>query len=177
MIDGLDEATDDETAVVEIRLRRDPEALYHQFAPVVLGYLRGLAVPEPDDVLGEVFVQVVRDLHKFRGDDAALRRWVFTVAHHRAMDAHRQRRRRPVEPQGVVDDRRLVDDDLTARLPDPDLVRAMAQLTDEQRQVIGLRFVADLPIEEVARVLRRKPGAVKSLQHRALDRLAELLGR
>jgi RNA polymerase sigma factor (sigma-70 family) len=173
VIESPGEAAGDDADVVALTPRRDPESLYVTLAPAVLGYLRGLAVPEPDDVLGEVFVQVVRDLHRFSGDDAALRRWVFTIAHHRAIDAHRHRRRRPVEPRHDLHDAHVIDDVDT--FVDDDLVRAMARLTEDQRQVIALRFVADLSIDEVARVLGRRPGAVKSLQHRALDRLAELL--
>ncbi|HEY1517508.1 MAG TPA: sigma factor, partial [Solirubrobacteraceae bacterium] len=59
---------------------------YRDLAPAVLGYLRALRVREPEDVLGEVFVQVVRDIGRFRGDDDALRRWLFSIAHNRVMD-------------------------------------------------------------------------------------------
>jgi RNA polymerase sigma-70 factor (ECF subfamily) len=173
--DGPGDGEPGDPSAVPLR-SRDAGTLYEDLAPAVLGYLRSLSVREPEEVLGEVFVQVVRDLPKFRGDDVALRRWVFTIAHHRAMDDHRRRRRRPVDPRpdaaDAVDTESSPDDD---PLVDPDLVRALAQLTPEQREVVALRFVADLSIEEVARLLRKRPGAVKSLQHRALDRLAELL--
>jgi RNA polymerase sigma-70 factor (ECF subfamily) len=52
---------------------------------------------------------------------------------------------------------------------------ALLQLTPDQREVVTLRFVADLAIEEVARITRRPTGAVKSLQHRALRVLAAAL--
>jgi len=142
---------------------------YHDLAPAVLGYLRALHVREPEDVLGEVFVQVVRDIGRFRGDDAALRRWVFSIAHNRVMDTHRRFRRRPPPMlQPVLD---------TGAAPPPDdpfapeLVAALATLSLDQREVVVLRFVADLSLEAVARITGRTVGAVKALQHRALESL------
>jgi RNA polymerase sigma-70 factor (ECF subfamily) len=64
---------------------------------------------------------------------------------------------------------------LPADAPDPELVRALALLTDDQREVIALRFIADLPLEEVARITKRKIGAVKALQHRGLATLGRIL--
>ena len=58
---------------------------------------------------------------------------------------------------------------------DPGLHNALLQLTPDQREVVTLRFVADLAIEEVARITGRPVGAVKSLQHRALRTLASAL--
>ena len=65
------------------------EALYDAYVPRVLGYVRGLGVDEPEDTVSEVFVSVVRGLPTFHGDEADFRRWLFTIAHRRAVDAHR----------------------------------------------------------------------------------------
>jgi RNA polymerase sigma-70 factor (ECF subfamily) len=137
----------------------------------VLGYLRSQRARDPEDLLGEVFLQVTRDLERFRGDGDDLRR-VFTIARHRLVDDSRRRSRRP-----EVVDRELPD---TAAPPatdalDPELVAALALLTVDQREVIALRFIADLPLEVVAKVTKRKVGAVKALQHRALDTLGRIL--
>jgi DNA-directed RNA polymerase specialized sigma24 family protein len=59
---------------------------------------------------------------------------------------------------------------------DPELVRALRRLTADQRQVVALRFVADLPIDAVAALTGRSPNAVKALQHRGLEALARELG-
>jgi RNA polymerase sigma-70 factor (ECF subfamily) len=124
-------------------------------------------------VLGEVFLQVARDLHRFEGDDAALRRWVFAIAHNRLLDARRRVAGRPVAASSPVPD-------LPAPPPadpvDPELVAALGTLTPEQREVVVLRFVADLPLEDVARIMKKRVGAVKALQHRALDALGRALG-
>ena len=146
---------------------------YRNLAPAVLGYFRAQRAPDPEDLLGEVFLQVARDLPRFSGDDAALRRWVFAIAHNRLLDARRRAERRPQVTSAVVPD-------LPAPPPvdslDPALVQALGTLTPDQREVLVLRFVADLALEDVARITHRRVGAVKALQHRALDALAHALG-
>jgi RNA polymerase sigma-70 factor (ECF subfamily) len=147
--------------------------VYRELAPAVLGYLRAQHVPDAEDVLGEVFVQVARDLarSRFRGDDAALRRWVFTIAHNRAMDAHRRRTRQPAEPQAEPPAEATAGSVETDDPIDPVLVAALAALSPDQREVLVLRFVADLPLEAVAKMTDRRVGAVKALQHRGLENL------
>jgi RNA polymerase sigma-70 factor, ECF subfamily len=149
--------------------KRDAAVVYRQLAPAVMGYLRAQLVPDPEDLLGEVFLQVARDLHRVRGDEEAVRRWVFSVARHRVIDDARRRARRPkVAAQAVPDLPAGPDRDPF----DAELVNALRRLTPEQREVVVLRFVADLSLEETARITRRRVGAVKALQHRALSELA-----
>lgn len=151
---------------------RSAAAVYESLAPAVLGYLRSQRAPEPDDLTGEVFVQVAKDLDKFHGDDGALRRWVFTIAHHRLVDDRRRRRARPVVADRDLPELPVLDEPGSL---DPDLVVALGQLTALQREVVVLRFVADLPLADVARIVRRPRTAVKALQARALTRLAALV--
>lgn len=150
----------------------EPDAgdLYRELAPAVLGYLRAQRVPDPEDTLGEVFLSVARDLGRFRGDAGARRRWVFTIAHHRAADAHRRASRRArlpaAPPPSPVEGPEPAD---TA------LWEALGSLSPDQRDVLALRFVADLPIDVVARITSRTEGAVKALQHRGLENLRRRL--
>lgn len=148
---------------------------YRELAPPVLAYLRLQLAADAEDLLGEVFAQVVRDIDQFDGDLDELRRWVFTIAHHRVIDHFRRLRRRPwlVPLVEERDDRDAVD--ASAVAVDPALVDALAQLTDDQRTVVVLRFVADLRLDDVAVVMRRSVDAVKALQHRALTKLAASL--
>lgn len=150
----------------------DAEAVYRLHAPAVRGYLRGQGVPEPDDLLSEVFLQVARSLPGFTGGDDDVRRWVFTIARHRVVDDHRRRARRP---------RTVGSDGIDLPAPpheeplDPELLEALAHLTADQREVVVLRFVADLSLEDVAALTGRRTGAVKAMQHRALAQLARIL--
>ena len=147
-----------------------PEEVYVALAPRVVGYLRARGAADPEDLAGEVFLQVARDLRRFRGrsDETAVRRWVFTIARNRAVDATRRARRRPQSSDAAVPDQPAVP---VAEPLDPMLVEALLGLTEDQREVVALRFVADLPLEDVARMTRRTVGATKALQHRALENL------
>ena len=150
----------------------DAGDVYRRLAPAVLGYLRGQGVPDPEDLLGEVFLQVARSLPRFRGDHGEdLRRWVFTIARNRVVDDARRRRRRPTEAMAPPD---RAAPDGPAPL-DPQLLDALRSLNEAQREVVALRFIADLPLEAVARMTGRTVGAVKSLQHRGLEELARIL--
>ena len=151
--------------------RRTPAAVYEQLAPAVLGFFRSQNMRDPEGLTGDVFVAVTEKLARFRGDDAALRRWVFTIAHHRRVDEVRRSGRRPEtltdepRPPATVDPPTF----------DPDLSEALHRLTADQREVLVLRYLADLPIAAVASITGRSQGAVKMLQARGLAALAELL--
>ena len=148
--------------------------MYRRLAPAVLGYLRSQRAPDPEDLLGEVFLHVARSLPRFRGDDAEdLRRWVFTIARNRVIDDARRRARRPRPADQALPERAAPSGDQPI---DAELLAAIAGLTAPQREVVALRFVADLPLEDVAQITRRSVAAVKSIQHRALEDLARTLG-
>ena len=148
------------------------EELYRELSPGVLGYLRARGAREPEDVLGDVFLQVVRDLPRFTGGERELRAWVFTIAHHRLLDDARSRRRRPVEPAGAE-----VGSDVASASADEQALEAVAEqrvrqvlgrLAADQQAVLLLRILGDLTVEEVARILGKRVGAVKALQRRGL---------
>ena len=151
-------------------------ALYLDIAPVLRGYLAGRGCPTPDDTTSETLLQVVRDLHRFDGGERAFRSWVFTVAHHRLIDATRYAAVRPSEP---VDDDVLdrnggsvsFEEHTIAHLGAPELEHLLVVTTPDQRDVILLRYVADLTLHEVAEVLGKEYNAVKALHRRAMDAL------
>jgi RNA polymerase sigma factor (sigma-70 family) len=156
--------------------------VYRELAPVVLGYLRGSRAPEPEDILSEVFLQVARDLPGFEGDERRFRSWVFTIAHHRLIDARRHAARRPVDyaPEPPEPDGPPVDDaaDVAlARIGTEEVHRVLKALSPDQRAVLLLRVLGDLTIEEVARAVRKRQGAVKALQRRGLAAVRRELAR
>jgi RNA polymerase sigma-70 factor (ECF subfamily) len=157
------------------------EAIYRDLAPGVLGYLRGRGCPDPDDVAAESFVQLVRWLERFSGDEAAFRSFVFTIVHRRMLDSLRRARRRLDDPVADFDTtpvRHLAsaaEDEAIDVLAHDRALRLLDGLTDDQRSVVLLRILGDLPVAEVARVMGKEPGAVKTLQRRALASLARTL--
>jgi RNA polymerase sigma-70 factor (ECF subfamily) len=150
--------------------------LYRDLSPSVRGYLRARGAAEPDDLLGEVFLQVVRDLHRFEGGERDFRTWLFTVAHHRVLDDRRRNLRRPVEPTpaevlegaGDVGD---VEDEALAGLTVARVRELVGRLSPDQQDVLLLRLFGDLALPDVARVVGKRPGAVKALLRRGLASL------
>lgn len=156
--------------------------IYRDLAPTVLGYLRGQRAPDPEGVVAETFLQVVRDLHRFDGGEDGFRSWVFAIAHNRLIDARRRAGRRREDlttHEDIARDAPVVhaEDEALSGLATDELLALLDHLTDEQRTVLLLRVVADLSIEEVAAATGRSQGAVKQLQRRALVALRKRIGR
>jgi RNA polymerase sigma-70 factor, ECF subfamily len=148
--------------------------------PVLLRYLRVIAPETADDVAADTWVQVVRGLRRFRGDEAAWRAWLFTTARRRMIDASRRRSRRKEEP---LDDVQAAFLPVTADAADLAMehlgtkaaIRVLAGLPPLQAEVIVLRVLVGLDYDAVARLVGRSPGAVRVAAHRGLRRLAEIL--
>lgn len=155
---------------------RRVEDVYDALSGPVLGYFRSHRMADPEGLTGDVFVAVAERFSSFEGDEAALRRWVFTIAHHRRVDAIRRERVRSLHKVDGPPPEGTGPEDWSDPF-DPDLVAALDALTDDQRDVVVLRFVADLPVAEVAQLTGHSPGAVKMLQHRALTALSVRLER
>jgi RNA polymerase sigma factor (sigma-70 family) len=156
------------------------ERIYDSLAPSILGYLRARGAPDAENVSGEVFCQLVRDIHRFSGDEAGFRSWVFVMAHHRLLDDLRRRKRRPETPSapetfGSLEDASDVEGSVMARATELELRAALEDLTEPQRDVLLLRIFGDLKIEEVAEAMGRRVGAVKALQRRGLEALRGVL--
>ena len=150
--------------------------IYRNLAPSVLGYLRARGANEPEEVLGCVFLDVVQALPRFEGGHAEFRTWVFTIAHRRLVDDLRGRRRRPSEAASpeTLEQAPLsgnVEDDALRALATEEVRRHLERLSAAQREVLVLRILTGFTIAETARVLGKRPGAVKSLQVRALEAL------
>ncbi len=147
--------------------------IYRDLSPAVLGYLRLQGVLEPEDFAGEVFVQVVRNVGTFEGNENQFRSWVFVIAHHRAQDYRRSRVRKPTEPAGpetIAQHAEVgnAEEEALDRLGVADVERVLSELTDDQRDVMLLRILGGLTVEETAAALGRRVSAVKALQRRAV---------
>jgi RNA polymerase sigma factor (sigma-70 family) len=152
------------------------EVLYRDLAPAVTGYLRLQGAAEPDDLASETFIGLFTGLGAFRGDEASLRAWVFTIARRRLVDDWRRRGRRPLLAEDGADALREysggdVEKEALARMSTRTVHEVCARLPEDQRDVLLLRILADLTVEQVAAVLGKTAPAVKALQRRALTTL------
>jgi len=154
--------------------------LWRDANPALLRYLRVVASENAEDVAAETWVQVVRGLPRFSGDESAWRAWLFTTARRRLLDQVRVRRRHPTEPLDEItaaDVPRTVDAEQLAmeNISTEAAMALLSRLPEQQAEVILLRVVAGLNTEVVADMLGRSPGAVRVAAHRGLKRLAALL--
>jgi len=151
------------------------EVLYRDLSPSVTGYLRLHGAAEPDDLASETFIGVFTGLAGFSGDEAALRAWVFTIAHRRLVDDWRRRSRRPQVTDDAGDlTQHLggnVEDDVLVRVGADNVERLCGLLPDDQRAVVLMRILADLTVEQVAAAMDRSVASVKALQRRGLRAL------
>lgn len=165
----------------------DPDAtvaVYRALSGPVYGYLvnRMGDAEAAQDVTAEVFTEVLEGADTFEGPPAGLRAWVFRIARNRMVDHYRREsyRRHPSLDEMAEAGRlpEAVDDPESETLGRMERERILAlteELTSDQREVVLLRLVAELPVAEVAELMDRTPGAVKVLQHRALRSLADKL--
>jgi len=147
--------------------------LYRETAPSVDRYLRARGVRDADDVLGETFVNVVRSIDRFEGGEVAFRAWVFAIARNEATDELRRVIRHPSAPTSVEEleargPRGDVEGEAMEGLVSDGIGRLLDALTTDQRDVLLLRIIGGLSIDQVAAATGRKPGAVKMLQARGL---------
>ncbi|WP_393063738.1 RNA polymerase sigma factor [Streptomyces sp. LN549] len=155
-------------------------AAYRTVQPELLGYLRGFVGGDAEDVASEAWLEIARDLGRFRGDGAGFRGWAFTIARHRALDHLRRLKSRP---RGTLAEQDLLE------LPAPQdtagqaletvsteqAIAMIAELPQEQAEAVLLRVVVGLDGPTAARVLGKRPGAVRTAAHRGLKRLAQHL--
>ncbi|MCX5394451.1 RNA polymerase sigma factor [Streptomyces sp. NBC_00094] len=153
---------------------------YRIVHPGLLGYLRGIVGEDAEDVASEAWLEIARDLGRFRGDGAGFRGWTATIARHRALDHLRRARSRP-RPTGLeqdVLDLPAAGDAAGEALDALSTERALAlvaSLPRDQAEAVLLRVVVGLDGPTAARVLGKRPGAVRSAAHRGLKRLARQL--
>jgi RNA polymerase sigma-70 factor (ECF subfamily) len=153
--------------------------IYQELAPIVLGYPRSHGVPDPEAVTSDIFVSVLQRMDRLVGGVAGLRTFVMSVAHARYVDEARRRRRQPrAAAYDATLDPRITgsaEDEALAYVGAASILVLLQSLPTDQREVLSLRFVADIAIDDVAAIIGRSPGAVKQLQRRGLLALRRLL--
>lgn len=153
--------------------------LFKSLAGSVAAYLRSQGAEDPDDLTNEAFMRAFTRLGGFEGSESGFRSWVFTIARNALLDERRRRARRPaVDLHAPVEDQPVAGAERQAldRLGTEQVRALLDQLAPDQRDVLLLRLVADLSVDQVAAVLGKQPGAVKQLERRAVATLRRRLG-
>ena len=160
---------------------RAQERIFTALAPVVQGYLRLQGASEPEDLTSEVFLAVLRNLRSFEGDEPGFRSWVFTIAHRRLLDERRRAVRRPAAaPLDEAPEQPARDDverTVVEALGAEQVRRLCERLSDDQRDVLLMRLLGRLTVDEIAALMDRTPGSVKALQRRGLLAISRLIER
>jgi RNA polymerase sigma-70 factor, ECF subfamily len=162
--------------------RWDEEALteiYDAFAPMIYRYIYRKTgdVETAQDLTAETFQHFLEALKRETGPREHLSGWLYRVAHNLVVDFYRSQ---PTDLPACVDDMEIgceaAQEDRVALEERAKRARnAIRQLTPLQQQVVALRYLEELSLQEVARALERTVGSIKSLQHRAIDSLQRIL--
>ena len=135
---------------------------------------------DAEDLTTQTFLKMLEAIGRFRWQSAPFSAWLFRIAHNLAIDHFRATRR--WQPEADVPE---PDDGVESSAEDAALQsigrRSMLELIEnlslEQQQVLILKFVFNFPNADVATILGKTEGAVKSLQHRALASLQKQVAR
>lgn len=149
-------------------------AIYREIAGSVTGFLRVRGVADPEDATADVFFEISRSIYQFTGDEDSFHAFVFAIAHERMVqDRHSER-----PPRSRLADRVLdrVKRDAGAGVDseydiDGAVRRSFEVLTQDQRDVLALRVVAGLNVEQTAKVKNCGIDSVKLLQRRAMAKV------
>lgn len=153
--------------------------LYNQYKPAIYRYLyhRSGTRQVAEELTTEVFIRVIENLHRYQSRNLPFQAWLFRIARNLAVDHFRSNRARQ---EIVLEDNMVATNGATESIVERNLDvkqlhQALLSLTPDQCDVIALRFLADMPISQVAHVLNKSQGAVKMLQARALDALYQMM--
>ena len=174
--------TSPDKELLELAQKYETQALteiYDRYAEMIYRYLYRLVgdAGYAEDLTSEVFIKLLQVLNTRQGPRDQLRGWLYRVAHNLAMDWFRKQNRQST--LSLNEELTAGGDSLHAvvvrRQAHWQLYQAISQLTPAQQQVIMLRFGEGLKVAEVAGLMGKSEGAIKVLQHRAIQRLRKLL--
>ena len=157
--------------------------LYERYVDKIYRYclLRLSRKHEAEDMAEDVFLRALQSLGSFQWKGAPLSSWLFRIAHNLVIDERRKGSNKesvPIEDAPQVDNHTVdVEEMVELRLTFQETYSAMRFLTSAQQQVIALRFGGELSIAEVAKIMGKKEGAIKALQHSAVAALRRNLSR
>jgi RNA polymerase sigma-70 factor (ECF subfamily) len=153
--------------------------IYDQYYPKMLRYcyLRTGNPAVSEDLASQVFLEALRSIRRYRYRGVPFAAWFYRLAHNLTADYLRRNARQPtvsLREEAEHPDLQTPDEAEASALRQ-DVAAAIQRLTDDQQQVLMLRFFEGLSHEETAAVMGRRPGAVRALQSRALNTLRRLM--
>lgn len=159
----------------------DPQAIttiYEHYSTSIFRYIyyRVGDVEQARDLQADVFLRMIEGLERYEDRGWSIGAWLYRIAHDRTIDQLRRSQRRNL--QSLNESHEAVDGPEWAselRSEHSALRQAMNRLGEDQRRVLLLRFVYELSLQDTANQLGRTVGAVKSMQHRALDNLRRMM--
>jgi len=174
----------EEARLIQRAKQRDPAALtqiYEQYQPKVYRYIL-YRVGDADlagDLTSEVFLRLVEQIGRFTYRGRPILAWLYTIARNLVADHYRRAQRAASIPLDNLPPSATAEpsDPIQQWLTQHRLAQALSCLTDEQYEVILLRFLEGLDLETVAEQLGKSVRAVKSLQYRGLRALRRTLGK
>ena len=153
--------------------------LHDTYVRRVHAYVRERGAEDPEDMTNEVLGAAFLGIGRFSGDESDFRAWLFTIAHRRLVDSYRRLPRIPqqVVYEDVIDlrDEPSAETVVLEHLGEVRVRGLLSRLAPDQRDVLLLRLLADMTLEQVADTLGKRLGAVKALQRRGLASLVRLL--
>ena len=154
-------------------------SLYEEYYDKIAryAYLRIGDKAEAEDLAGEVFLRALESLKSYKERGVPMQSWLFRIAHNLVVDYLRKRQKRKTVP---IDDVQIESGMNPAMVVENKIemervTKAMGQLTQQQREVLGLRFFGGLTSEETGRALNKSDGAVREMQRAAIEKLRKLL--
>ena len=153
--------------------------LYNQYKPIIFNYLfhRCGDIHIAEGLTTEVFIRMITNLPKYKKSKVPFQVWLFKIARNLMIDHYRLTKKyQYVElNENLVSSSESPETNVERNMEVEKLRRAIQKLTDDQSDVIILRFIAEMPISEVAHVMKKSEGAVKMLQNRAIQALNQLM--
>jgi len=131
-----------------------------------------------EDLTSQVFLRAWNNLDRFRLGGTPYLAWLYTIAHNAVIDHYRTRKvTTPLEDVRLSqpDYAEVVENDIDFAVEMSSIKSAMQTLTDDQQQVLTLKFIEGMSNDEIARHLGKREGAVRALQMRGLRALAKQL--
>ena len=172
----IDESSSDKQLVQQIQQGSGDamSILYRRHQPAILRYVQARLYnwQQAQDLTGEIFLNVVTHLPQYQITGAPFTAWLFRIAHNAVISHRQQESRTPLDPISHADNHSRPEDNpalLVENKLEMDWVRqGLAQLDEAQCDVIILRFLIGLSLQETADALERSVGSIKTLQHRGI---------